>query len=77
MMNTPLCKLQREGRTLLQGHQGCATSMDPRKENSGAAAPMKLLLLCSTKADLERNSKSPLKNTGQSQDSRSLENSLS
>lgn len=48
VLNAPQCKLQREGRTLLQGHQGCAASMDPPKGSSGAAAPMKLLLLSST-----------------------------
>lgn len=38
---------------------------------------MKLLLLCSTEADLDRNAENPLKNTGQGQDSGSLDNSLS
>lgn len=38
MLNALQCKLQPEGRTLLQGHPGWATSTDPRKEGSGAAA---------------------------------------
>lgn len=38
MMNALQCKLQQEGRTLLQGHPGWATSTQPCKEGSGAAA---------------------------------------